>query len=188
MLRAAQLDAALYEEVEADHSALWQASSVVVLASLAAGIGSRGSGVSGNLIIMILATLLGWYIWAYLTYFVGTRLLPGLRTQADWGQLLRTIGFSSAPGVLRVIGVFLPGPSWVGVLFLVVAVWMLVAMVIAVRQALDYESTTRAVVVCTVGWVIDLVINSVFLGFLSASQHSTPVPALAGLVMGLWVG
>ncbi len=188
MLRAAQLDAALYEEVEADHSALWQASSVVVLASLAAGIGGRGSGVSGNLIIMILATLLGWYIWAYLTYFVGTRLLPGLRTQADWGQLLRTIGFSSAPGVLRVIGVFLPGPSWVGVLFLVVAVWMLVAMVIAVRQALDYESTTRAVVVCTVGWVIDLVINSVFLGFLSASQHSTPVPALAGLVMGLWVG
>jgi hypothetical protein len=188
MLRAAQLDAALYEEVEADHSALWQASSVVVLSSLAAGIGSRGSGVSRDLIIMILATLLGWYIWAYLTYFVGTRLLPGLRTQADWGQLLRTIGFSSAPGVLRVIGVFLPGPSWVGVLFLVVAIWMLVAMVIAVRQALDYESTTRAVIVCTVGWVIDLVINGVFLGLLSASRHSTPVPALAGLVMGLWVG
>jgi hypothetical protein len=179
MLRAARLDAALYEEVEADHNALWQASSVVVLSSLAAGIGSRESSVSGGLIIITLATLLGWYIWAYLTYFVGTRWLPGLRTEADWGQLLRTIGFSSAPGVVRVIGVFLPKPVWVGVLFLVVATWMLVAMVIAVRQALDYESTTRAVVVCTVGWVIDLVISGVFLGLLRAVPHPSPTPSLA---------
>src|ERR1043166_7977811 len=148
MLRAARLDAALYEEVEADHSALWQATSVVVLSSLAAGIGSRGIGGAGGLLTMTVATLLGLYIWAYLTYFIGTRWLPGLRTEADWGQLLRTIGFSSAPGVLRVLGVFLPGPAWIGVMFLLVATWMLVAMVIAVRQALDYESTTRAVVVC----------------------------------------
>ena len=187
MLRAAQLDAALYEEVEADRGALWQATSVVVLSSLAAGIGSRGSSVSGGLIIMILATLLGWYTWAYLTYFIGTRLLPGLRTQADWGQLLRTIGFSSAPGVLRVIGVFLE-PAWVDVLFLVVAAWMLVAMVIAVRQALDYESTTRAVVVCAFGWVIDLVISIIFLEFLSPSRPSTLAPSLAGLALKLWVG
>ena len=137
---------------------------------------------------MTAATLLGWYIWAYLTYFIGTRWLPGLRTEADWGQLLRIIGFSSAPGVLRAIGVFLPGPAWIGAMFLLVAIWMLVAMVIAVRQALDYESTTRAVVVCAVGWGIDLVISSVFLGFLSASRHSTPVPSLAGLAAELWVG
>jgi len=187
MLRAAQLDAALYEEVEADQGALWQATSVVVLSSLAAGIGSRGSGAGGSLIIVILATLLGWYTWAYLTYFIGTRLLPGLRTEADWGQLLRTIGFSSAPGVVRVIGVFL-APAWVNVIFLLVAAWMLVAMIIAVRQALDYESTARAVAVCALGWVIDLVISLVFLGLLSTSPHSTPAPSLAGLVMGLWVG
>jgi hypothetical protein len=188
MLRAARLDAALYEEVEADRSALWQATSVVVLSSLAAGIGSRGIGGAGGLLIMTVATLLGWYIWAYLTYFIGTRWLPGLRTEADWGQLLRTIGFSSAPGVLRVIGVLLPGPAWVSVMFLLVATWMLVAMVIAVRQALDYESTARAVVVCAVGWGIDLVISSVFLGFLSASRPSTPVPSLAGLAAERWVG
>jgi hypothetical protein len=187
MLRAAQLDAALYEEVEADHGALWQATSVVVLSSLAAGIGSRGSSASESLIIMILATLLGWYIWAYLTYFIGTRVLPGLRTEADWGQLLRTIGFSSAPGVLRVIGVFFE-PAWIDVIFLVVAAWMLVAMVIAVRQALDYESTTRAVAVCLVGWIVNLVIVSVLLEFLSPSDDSTPAPALAGLALGLWVG
>ncbi|HJY84723.1 MAG TPA: hypothetical protein VKK81_27030 [Candidatus Binatia bacterium] len=186
MLRAAQLDAALYEEVEADHGALWQATSVVVLSSLAAGIGSRGIGVSGGLLTMTVATLLGWYIWAYLTYFIGTRWLPGLRTEADWGQLLRTIGFSSAPGILRVIGVLLPGPAWVSVMFLLVATWMLIAMVIAVRQALDYESTARAVAVCAVGWGINLVISGVLLAFLSAPRP-TLVPSLASLAIKPWV-
>jgi hypothetical protein len=122
MMRAAQLDVALYEEVEADHNALRQATSVVVLSSLAAGIGSRGSGVPGGMVATTLAALLGWYIWAYLTYIVGTRWLPEPQTEADWGQLLRTIGFSSAPGVLRVVGSVLPGPGWTGVVFFAVAV------------------------------------------------------------------
>jgi hypothetical protein len=144
MMRAAQLDAALYEEVEADHRALWQATTVVVLSSLAAGVSSRGSGVPGGVVATTLAALLGWYIWAYLTYLVGTRWLPEPHTEADWGQLLCTIGFASAPGVLRVGGSVFPGPGWTGVVFSVVAAWRLVAMVIAARQALDYESPTRA--------------------------------------------
>jgi len=187
MLRAARLDATLYEEVEADHSALWQATGVVVLSSLAAGIGDRGSSVSGGLVLTTLATLLGWYIWAYLIYFVGTRLLPGLRTEADWGQLLRTIGFASAPGVFRVAGVVLPGPPWTGLLFLIVAVWMLMAMVIAVRQALDYESTARAIGVCVIGWVIQLIIASVFLGLLSPSHPPALEPSQANVTEWLEV-
>jgi hypothetical protein len=151
MIRAAQLEVALYEEVEADPHALGQATAVVVLSSLAAGIGSQGVAALGEMLLMTLAALLGWYVWAYLTYFIGTRWLAGLRTEADWRQLLRTIGFASAPGVLRVVGGVLPGPSWTDVLFLVVAVWMLVAMVIAVRQALDYASTARAVGMCASG-------------------------------------
>lgn len=173
MLRAAQLDAALYEEVEADHRAHWQATTVVVLSSLAAGVGSRGSGMPGGVVATTLAALLGWYIWAYLTYLVGTRWLPEPQTEADWGQLLRTIGFSSAPGVLRVVGIVLPGPSLTGVVFLIVAVWMLMAMVVAVRQALDYESTTRAMGVCAIGWVIYLVVSSVLLGLLRRVPLST---------------
>jgi Yip1 domain len=168
MIRAAQLDATLYEEVEADHRALGQATTVVILASLAAGVGSRGSGVPGGVVATTLAALLGWYIWAYLTYLIGTRWLPEPHTEADWGQLLRTIGFASAPGVLRVVGSVLPGPGWTGVVFLTVAVWMLVAMVIAVRQALDYASTVRAV-----GWVIYLVVSSVLLGLLGGVPLSS---------------
>ena len=181
MLRAARLDATLYEEVEADHGALWQATSVVVLSSLAAGIGDRGSSVSEGLVLTTLAALLGWYIWAYLIYFVGTRLLPGLRTETDWGQLLRTIGFASAPGVFRVVGVVLPGPPWTSLLFLIVAVWMIAAMVIAVRQALDYESTARAIGVCVVGWVIQLIISIVFLGLFSTSHPPAPESSQANV-------
>ena len=155
MLGAAKLDAATYEEVEADATATPQAMLVVVLASVAAGFGVlRAVGV-GGLLMAALASLLGWYVWAFITYFVGTRLLPGPKTQADVGQLLRTIGFSAAPGLIRVLGI-IPG-LYVPVSF-VASLWMLVTMVVAVRQALDYESTGRAVAVCVIGLIFNFVV------------------------------
>ena len=91
---------------------------------------------------------------------LGTRLLPQEQTHADMGELLRTTGFSSAPGVLRIFG-FIPvlGPLVV----MVSSVWMLVAMVIAVRQALDYTSTLRAFAVCFIGWIVMLLVT-IFIG------------------------
>ena len=155
MIRAAKLDVNLYEEVEADSGSMRQAMGVVVLSSIAAGIGSIAtSGLSG-IFMGTIAALVGWYIWAYLTYFIGTKFLPEPQTSADLGELLRTIGFSSSPGLIRILGI-IPGLGWV--VFLVASIWMLVAMVIAVRQALDYESTLRAVGVCVIGWIIQMVI------------------------------
>ncbi|MGD8368396.1 MAG: YIP1 family protein [Desulfobacterales bacterium] len=155
MIRAAKLDVHLYEEVEADPGAMGQAMGVVVLSSVAAGVGTIGTvGVAGIFVGTLLA-LAGWYIWAYLTYFIGTRFLPEPQTRADHKELLRTIGFSSAPGVLRVFAI-VPG---IGALIsLAASVWMLVAMVIAVRQALDYTSTLRALGVCAIGWIIQTVV------------------------------
>jgi hypothetical protein len=151
MLRAALLDAELYEEVEADRGATGQACSVVVLSAVAAGIG----GIEHHGVLAILgytfAALAGWWIWAYVAYLIGTRLLPGPQTQADPGELLRTIGFSSAPGVLRILALISPIASAV---FLACTVWMLIAMVVAVRQALDYSGTLRAVAVCAIGFPI----------------------------------
>ena len=111
------------------------------------------------LLLGAIAALLAWYIWAFLTYFIGTRFLPEAETEADVGQLLRTIGFASSPGLLRILGV-IPEvfDSFTQIVFLGCAIWMLVAMVIAVRQALDYRSTGRAIVVCLIGWVIQVVI------------------------------
>ncbi len=151
IIRAAKLDVHLFEEVEADKGAMGQAMGVVVLSSVAAGIGTFGQGGLGGIVWGTIAALIGWYLWAYLTYLVGTKLLPEADTKADAGELLRTIGFSSSPGLIRVLGLI---PGLVGVVFLVAGVWMLVAMVVAVRQALDYKSTLRAVGVCAVGWII----------------------------------
>ena len=151
MLRAAKLDAQLYEEVEADKSSMQQAMMVVVMSSLAAGLATLAQGGIVGLVVGTLAALVSWYIWAYLTYFIGTKLFPEQQTRADHGELLRTLGFASAPGVIRILGII---PALSVIVFPVAGIWMLVATVIAVRQALDYKSTPRAVLVCLVGWLV----------------------------------
>jgi hypothetical protein len=97
--------------------------------------------------------IIGWAIWAVLIYFIGTRWLPEPDTRADIGELLRTLGFASTPGIIRVIGIV---PVLSHLASVVAAVWTLVAVVIAVRQALDYKSTARAVGVCLVGWLVQV--------------------------------
>ena len=155
MILAAKLDSGVYEEVEADRTAMGQAVAVVVIASAAAGIGTvQQTGLVGIVLAAFLA-LLGWFVWAGLTYLIGTRILPEPQTQADYGQLLRTIGFASAPGVIRILGII---PGLMAIVHFVAGIWMLAAMVIAVRQALDYRSTWRAVGVCLIGWIVQALI------------------------------
>jgi hypothetical protein len=169
MIRAAKLDVNLYEEVEADKDAMGQAMAVVVLSSVAAGIGTAGTAGIKGLILGTIVALVGWFIWAFLTYYIGTRLLPEPQTKADYGELLRTIGFSSSPGVLRVLGII---PMLGNILNFICSIWMLVAMVIAVRQALDYKSTGRAVGVCLIGWIVQFVIFVMFFGLLGGFNAS----------------
>ncbi len=141
MIGAARLRVSTFEDVEADRSATRQAVLVVVAVAIATGIGSVGGGVAG-LLGGVAFSLVGWATWAWLTYLVGTRLLATPETHADWGQLARALAFAQSPGVLKVLG----GIPGIGpLLFFVASLWQLVAMVIAVRQALDYESTWRAV-------------------------------------------
>ncbi len=154
IVRAAKLDPQLYEEVEADKGALGQALGVVVLASIAGGVGSGGLGGLSGFFIGTAAALIGWFVWAALTYFIGTRILPEPNTRADLGELLRTIGFASSPGLIRVLGLI---PGVTVTVFLISGIWMLAAMIIAVRQALDYRSTLRAVGVCVIGWIVQIV-------------------------------
>ena len=151
IFRAAKLDASLYEEVEKDRGALRQAVGVVVLSSIAAGLGGISMAGLGGMLIGTVTALVGWGVWAYITYIVGTKLLPEPQTKADYGELLRTIGFASSPGLIRVLAII---PGLTGGVFLVTTIWMLVAMVVAVRQALDYKSTLRAVAVCVIGFVV----------------------------------
>jgi hypothetical protein len=161
---AALLDASVYEEVEADRSANGQAAWVVVLSAAAAGIGSVTNHGPAGVVWYTAAALVGWYVWAAIAFAIGTRWLPAPQTQADVGELLRTIGFSSAPGVLRILAIF---PQIAGLVFLVSTLWMLVAMVIAVRQALDYCTTRRAIAVCAIGfpvYAVTLALSLILLG------------------------
>ena len=154
---AAMLDAAIYEEVEADRAATPQALAVVVFSSLAAGIGAKGlHGGAAAFAFFASASviaLLTWAAWALVTFEIGSRLLPTSATQVDPGELLRTLGFAATPGLLQVFGA-LPGATFP--VFALAVVWTLAASVMAVRQALDYTSTARALAVCAFGLVLSL--------------------------------
>jgi hypothetical protein len=167
IIRAAKLDSTLYEEVEKDTNALPQAMAVVVLSALAAGIGSISKiGVAGIIVGAIIG-LLAWYVWAFLTYFIGTKLLPEPQTKSNLGELLRTIGFSSAPGLIRILAIF---AGLQRLIFSFAAAWMLIAMVIAVKVALDYTSTWRAVGVCLIGWIIQVLLLASLLALAGGLQ------------------
>src|SRR5262245_27787637 len=153
LVGAISVDPLTFEEVEADRSATGQAFAVILLSSLGAAIGARGFGTGSpeSMVFITALATIAWAVWAVITYQIGTTVLREPQTKADLGELLRTIGFSSAPGMLRVFGV-VPGAAWPA--FAITAVWMLIAMIVAVRQALDYSSTVRAIAVCVLGWAI----------------------------------
>jgi len=164
MIRAARLDVSLYEEVEKDVKATNQAILVVVIASICAGIGvaiggQMAGGLGGlvsGLIIGVITALISWFVWSFITYFIGTRVFKGPKTEATYGELLRCIGFSSSPGVLRIL-IFIPILG--AIIAFIASIWSLVAMVIAVRQALDF-STGRAIATCIVGFIVMVIMQA----------------------------
>ena len=152
-MRAALLDPAVYEEVEADASATFPAVALVLLSSVAAGFGASGwSGPSWPTQLAITAiAFVSWASWAVLVLQIGSRWLPEPRTRADTGQLLRTLGFAAAPGLLQVFGML---PPLTIPVFVIAWAWMFAAMVVAIRQALDYEHTSRAIAVTAAALVL----------------------------------
>ena len=153
LIGAAALDVATYEEVEGDRTATPQAFLIVLASSLATGIGATGFGgrpLTG-IFVMSIAALMAWAAWALLVFQIGGRLLPEPQTSVDVPELLRTIGFAATPGLLRVFGVL---PALTIPVFVLTTVWMLATMIVAVRQALDFTSTLRALGVCILGWLL----------------------------------
>lgn len=145
MIGAAKLDIDVYEEVEADGSATGQAAGVVAIVALCSalgGIAGGAQGVFGGLV----AALLGWALWAGITYLIGDKLLGGTAT---WGELLRTLGFAQAPGVLFLLGII---PLLGSLAVIIVGIWILVTGVVAIRQALDF-GTGRAIATALLGFI-----------------------------------
>lgn len=145
MIGAALLDINVYEEVEHDTTATMQAASVVLLVAVCAAIGAAGRG-TGGVFSGLIGALIGWLIWSGVTYLIGANIFGGTAT---WGELLRTIGFAQSPGVLFVVGVI---PFLGPLAMLAVGIWMLIAVIIAIRQALDF-TTGKAVLTALLGWI-----------------------------------
>ena len=169
MINAAKLNIHTYEEIEADKTATVQALLVVIIVAISTAVGlmmlpdsqtSTQQDISGpiDFVSFVILQIVGWAVWAFITFFVGTKLLRTDETEADWGELARTLGFAQSPGVLRIFG-FLP---FVGsFIFVVASFWSIYAMVIAVRQALDFQSTFRAVGVVLIGFIPYIIIMGI---------------------------
>lgn len=151
MRGAAMLDVATYEEVEADTTATGQAAIVVGIVAVCAAIGGVRGG-SAGVIAGVLGAFISWMVWSGVTFVVGEKLFGGTAT---WGELLRTLGFAQAPGVLFLLGIV---PVLGPLVWFVVAIWILVAGVIAIRQALDF-TTGKAVITAIVAFIVMLVVR-----------------------------
>lgn len=170
MIRAARLDKEFYEEVERDTSYGQDALVVVVLAALAAGIGSFigslfiGSNILvavGSLIFGVVVAVLAYFVWVFVAQYVGTRFFKG---QGDFGEVQRAFGFAYAPQVLNVLS-FIPCVGWV--LPLVTWLWSLATGFVAIRQSLDQDDT-NAVLTMVVSFLVVLVL-SVILGLIGGA-------------------
>ena len=152
LIGAAALDPATYEDVESDETATGQAFATVILAGLAGGIGVLGfGGTATGVTFMATMSVVTWGIWAVLMFEIGVNLMPRPETRSDVGELLRTLGFATAPGCVLALGIV---PIFTIPVFAVAGVWLLVSTTVAVRQALDVENTGRALAVCTIGWLL----------------------------------
>ena len=169
MIGAALLNGPTYEDVEADTSATRQAMTVVVISGLASGIATFPLNGINGILFGVVSGVVGWAIWAYITFFIGTVLFKEQQTHANWGQLARVLGFAQAPGVLKIFGII----PIIGIyLNLVISIWQFACMVTAVRHALDYTSTWRAVAVILAG-AIPYLFVLIFLASLFATGTPT---------------
>ena len=158
MVGIARFDAQAYEDVEADPRATAPAIALVILSSVAAALGV-GAFDLRSIAGLLAGAILSWMIWVLLTLFIGTQILKRPETHTNYGEIVRTTGFSASVGILRIFGIL----PIVGIpIFVLVNIWMLMTFVIAIRQALDYTSTGRALAVCLLGWLLHAV---VFIGF-----------------------
>jgi hypothetical protein len=165
MIRAAMLDVNFYEEVEADQTLTTEAITVVVIVSIISGLGGAllnlfrghpGAMIMGLIGGLIMA-LVGYFVWSFVVYIVGVNLFHGT---ADYGELLRTIGYAYSPNVLGFF-TFIPVLGWL--IAFVGSIWALVAGVIAVRQALDFD-TTKAILTVLIGWVVMVIVVALIAG------------------------
>jgi len=174
VLSAVKLDGQLYKAVAADQGATPQSLWVVAIYGMASGFGFFGKTGAAAINMVMLTTLFGWYVWAFFTYYLGTKIFREPQTNADRKAVFRAMGFAASTGWIRALGV-VPGIAWIAIL--VSTVWMLIASVVAVKQALNYTSILRAVGVCIFCWCISVIVQMTLLIILFSAFGISAPPA-----------
>lgn len=150
---ALALDPAAYEDIESDRHSAMQSVIVVLAVIGAGGVAAMGMGLVGvaGFVTGAIMMLVGWLLWVSLIATIGTTALAEPQTRSNARELLRTLGFAAAPGVFLGFAAMRAAAPFV---IAVVSIWMIAAAVVAVRQALDYRSTGRAIGVCALSWAL----------------------------------
>lgn len=155
MIGAMQADVKTFTEIEADQSAMGQAITVIVIAGVAALIGNFFRSGLATGVIGLVGSLLGYALFAFLVFIIGTKLMPEPTTKADFSETFRVVGFAASPGVFNVLAIV---PYLGPFISLLVGLWSLVIAVVAVREVLDYSNTGRAIIVCLIAVVIYMIV------------------------------
>lgn len=167
---AMSLKASTFQEIEHDTTAMGQTVGVIVLAAVSTGLGNVYYGGVSGILSGIIMSLIGYAVWALVVWLVGTKVMADPATKADFPETFRTIGFAAAPGVLGIVTI-IPILGWV--LLFVLWLWQIAAMVIAVREVLDYTDTIKAVIVVVIGWLIQMVVMALLgMMFLGSAMMS----------------
>jgi len=175
--RVFMFDRTVFQEVEADQAATQQAWVVVIVAAVASAIGAAlgsligGGGFGGlllGLIVTPVLTVAGYFLWAFVTSWVGVNLF---QAQTDFPEMQRVIGFAYAPNVLGIVS-FIPCIGWL--ISLAGSLYALVLSVLAVKEGLDVE-WPQAIITCVIGWVVNFVLVSVIGGIVLAGAIGASV-------------
>jgi hypothetical protein len=155
---ALKLEPRAFEDVERDTTAISQAVGVIALAAVSSGIGNVWYGGIAGIVLGVITSLIGYVLWAVVVWLVGTKVMPDPGTNADFQQTFRVLGFAAAPGVLGVVTI-IPILGWL--LMFLIWMWSIAAMVVAVKEVLDYTDTFKAVIVVIIGFVVNLVVTMI---------------------------
>ena len=151
-----KLDPHAFEDVERDTTAIGQSVGVIALAAAAAGIGNIYYGGLTGIVSAAFMSVISFLVWSLIIWLVGTKVMPEPATKADYPETFRVLGFAAAPGLASVITI-IPILGWI--LMFLIWVWQIAAMVVAVRQVLDYSTTGKAIIVVLIGFVINLIVT-----------------------------
>lgn len=158
---ALKLDANTFEDIERDPAAMGQAIGIIAVAALASNLGQIWRLGFDVMIVGVCSSLVGYVLWAVIVWLAGTKLMPDPATKADFPETFRTIAFAASPGLLGVVTI-VPLLGWLLMIVLtpIILLWSVAAMVVAVRQVLDYTETFKAVIVVLIGFAVYLVFRT----------------------------